>query len=224
MSPGHVAASGPRGSVWCVVVAGGSGSRFGSTKQFATLAGRRVLDHSVGTAARICDGVVAVVPADVLAGGELPVPGATAVVPGGATRTESSRAGTAAVPEEAAVILVHDAARPLASEALFGSVVEAVRGGAEAVVPVVALADTIRRVSGGVVDRDELRAVQTPQGFPAARLRAAHASGGEATDDAGLVEATGATVTLVEGEPDNLKLTRPVDLVVLGALLAARET
>ena len=89
------------------------------------------------------------------------------------------------------MVLVHDAARPLASADLFARVVDAVRHGADAVVPVVAVADTLRRRAGGVVDRDELVAVQTPQGFRAAALRDAHATGAEATDDASLVEAAG---------------------------------
>ena len=86
-------------------------------------------------------------------------------------------------------------------------------------VPVVAVVDTIRSVDAGVVDRERLRAVQTPQGFSGAVLRAAHAQGAEATDDAALAEAIGATVTLVAGEMTNLKITRPVDLVVARAYL-----
>ena len=90
--------------------------------------------------------------------------------------------------------------------------VDAVRQGADAVVPVVAVADTLRRRSGGVVDRDELVAVQTPQGFRAAALRDAHATAAEATDDASLVEQLGGTVVLVDGDPSNRKITDPADL------------
>lgn len=213
------------GPVWCVVVAGGSGRRYGGAKQFELLAGRRVIDHSVAAAASVCDGVVAVLPADALAGADGAVPGAAAVVAGGDTRAGSVRAGLATVPDDAEVVLVHDAARPLATAELFARVVAAVRAGAPAVVPVVPVADTIREVVDGasrVVDRDRLRAVQTPQGFDAATLRAAHAADGDATDDAGLVEAAGGVVALVEGEPANRKITDPDDRLVAEAVLAAR--
>jgi len=200
------------------VVAGGSGRRFGGVKQFELLDDERVVDHAVSTAAAEVDGVVLVVPADEVGQVHLPA-GVDAAVPGGDTRAASVRAGLAAVPAEAAVILVHDAARPLASRELFARVRDAVLAGAEAVVPAVPVTDTIRRASGGVVDRDELRAVQTPQGFDAATLRRVHRDAPEATDDAGLVEAAGGHVTLVEGEPTNLKLTDAADLAVARALL-----
>ena len=206
-------------AVWCVVVAGGSGRRFGGAKQWADLAGARVVDRSVAAAAAACEGVVVVVPAEDLADSD--VPGATAVVAGGASRSASVRAGLASVPEHAAVVLVHDAARPLASVALFDRVIAAVHDGADVAIPVVAVTDTIRHVDGGVVDRDHLRAVQTPQGFAAATLRAVHASEPDATDDAGLVEAAGGAVVLVDGESTNLKLTDPHDLIVAEALLDA---
>jgi 2-C-methyl-D-erythritol 4-phosphate cytidylyltransferase len=116
---------------------------------------------------------------------------------------------------------VHDAARPLASPALFSRVIDAVRAGAVAVVPAVPVVDTIRQLDGGVVDRDRLRAVQTPQGFDAATLRRVHEGEPDASDDAGLVEAAGGVVELVEGERANLKLTDPVDRTVAEALLDA---
>lgn len=206
-----------RGAVWTVVVAGGSGHRFGAAKQYVEVAGRRVVDWSVAAARTVSDGVVVVVPA---ADVDDPVEGADAVVAGGSTRAASVRAGLAAVPPDAAVVLVHDAARPAASPALFRAVVDAVRDGAAAVVPGVPVADTLRRRGGGTVDRDELVAVQTPQGFRAEVLRAAHAAGGEATDDAGLVEAAGAEVVVVPGEPANRKLTHPADRAGLEAALA----
>jgi 2-C-methyl-D-erythritol 4-phosphate cytidylyltransferase len=99
--------------------------------------------------------------------------------------------------------------------------VEAVRGGADAAVPAVPVTDTLRRRTGGLVERDDLVAVQTPQAFRAAALRAAHAGGPEATDDASLVESAGGKVVLVDGSPTNLKLTHPADLVVAEALLRA---
>lgn len=208
-----------RSGVWTVVVAGGSGRRFGAAKQYVPVAGRRVLDRSVDAARSVSEAVVLVVPAvDVDA--ESARSSADVVVGGGASRSDSVRAGLAAVPGEAAVVLVHDAARPLASEALFRRVVEAVRAGAPGVVPAVAVIDTLRRLEGGVVDRSELVAVQTPQGFDAAALRAAHVVGGDATDDAALVEAAGWPITLVDGERHNLKVTDPPDVAVAEALLA----
>ncbi len=203
------------GGVWAIVVAGGSGTRFGSEKQFAEVRGATVLHHSVAAAAATCDHVVVVLPAGRATEA---VPGADLVVAGGASRSESVRAGLAAVPEEAEVVVVHDAARPNASRTLFDAVIAAVRDGADAAVPGVAVADTLRRRSGGVVDRSSIVAVQTPQAFPAGWLRRAHASGGDATDDAGLVEAIGGTVVVVPGERSNLKLTEPADLVILEAL------
>ncbi len=201
----------PADGTWCIVVAGGSGRRFGGAKQFERIGEERVVDRSVRTAASVCDGVVLVLPVDAV--DSVVVEHATVTVSGGASRSASVRRGLDVVPPDA-VVLVHDAARPLASPALFARVVAAVRDGAAAVVPVVPVSDTIRDVDGGVVDRERLRAVQTPQGFPAAVLRAAHAGAPEGTDDAGLVEATGAAVVLVEGEPTNLKITGPQDLAV----------
>jgi 2-C-methyl-D-erythritol 4-phosphate cytidylyltransferase len=150
--------------------------------------------------------------------------GADRVVSGGATRAESVRAGLAAVPDDAVIIVVHDAARPLATGELFTSVVAAVRAaGVDGVVPVLPVADTLKRVDGDTVqhsvDREGLVAVQTPQAFDAAVLRKAHRTGRDATDDAGLVEDLGATVRTVVGDPHNVKLTRSEDLVLAEALI-----
>lgn len=202
---------GTGGSVWTVVVAAGGGTRFGGAKQYAPLGDRRVLDWSLAGARAAGDGVVLVVPPD-RAGA--PEPGADAVVVGGATRSASVRAGLAAVPGDAAVVVVHDAARPVAGPPLYAEVVAAVRAGAAAAVPGVPVVDSVRRRDGAAVDRDELVAVQTPQAFAAAALRAAHASGAEASDDATLVERAGGKVVVVPGDPANLKLTHPADLDV----------
>jgi len=210
------------GSVWTVVVAAGSGTRFGAPKQFLDLEGIRVVDRSVATAARHSDGVVVVTPAEPIAGVDpIESPGAVEfrTVVGAASRTGSVRCGLAAVPSDAAVILVHDAARPLASDAIYERVIDAVRAGADAVTPVVPIADTLRRRSGGVVDRNEVVAVQTPQGFAAAALRAAHELGEEATDDVTVVENDGGTVVVVEGDRHNLKLTTPLDMDVASLVL-----
>jgi 2-C-methyl-D-erythritol 4-phosphate cytidylyltransferase len=204
-----------RAGVWAVVVAAGSGSRFGAPKQYEPLAGRRVIDHSLDAAREWCDGVVLVVPPE-RAG--TPEPSADVVVAGGATRSESVRRGLAAVPDAATVVVVHDGARPMARAALWRSVIDAVVGGADAAVPVVPVTDTLRHIGGGTIDRDRVVAVQTPQAFASAALRQAHATGPESTDDASLVEAGGGRVVTVAGDPANLKITNPVDLVVAGAL------
>jgi len=224
------------GEVWAIVVAAGSGSRFGNAvpKQFLDLGGQALVIRAVRAAAA-CDGVVVVVPA---ANAELRlneegtfiVGGPGAVVAGGATRSASVRAGLAAVPDNAEIIVVHDAARPLATAELFERVVAAVRAGADGAVPGLPVPDTIKRVEAGgggtlvveTLDRPALRAIQTPQAFRAAVLRRAHAGGGDATDDAALVEALGATVVVVDGDPANLKITGPDDLARAEALLARR--
>ncbi len=207
--------------VWSVVVAAGQGTRFGGPKQYQALAGRRVLDWALAAARPVSAGVVVVVDRQRLGA---PEPLADAVVGGGATRSASVRAGLAAVPASAEVVVVHDAARPCASSALFDSVVTAVGRGADGAVPALPVVDTVKRVdaAGGVVetlDRSTLVAVQTPQAFAADALRQAHATGVEATDDAGLVEAAGGTVVVVPGEVANVKVTEPHDLVVAEAHL-----
>jgi 2-C-methyl-D-erythritol 4-phosphate cytidylyltransferase len=198
--------------VWAIVVAAGSGDRFGGSKQYAPLDGRRVLDHALDACRSACDGVVLVVPPDRT--GE-PEP-ADVVVAGGATRAESVRAGLAAVLDDADVIVVHDAARPRASAVLFDAVLDAVRQGADGAVPGLPVPDTVKRVDGDRVvetlDRAGLVAAQTPQAFRADVLRKAHASGADATDDAALVEQAGGTVVVVPGEPGNGKITHRDDL------------
>lgn len=208
-------------TTWAVVVAAGQARRFGRPKQYEMLGDTRVLDWSLAAARASCDGVVLVVGPDMA---DHPEPGADAVVAGGLTRSASVRCGLAAVPSDAEVIVVHDAARPLAPVRLFEAVVAAVVDGAAGAVCAVAVADTVKRVVGGVVtetlDRSGLWAVQTPQAFVAEALRAAHAGVPEATDDAALVEAAGGRVVVVEGDSRNRKLTEPLDLVVAEALVA----
>lgn len=203
---------------WAIVVAAGSGSRFGAPKQFLVLRGARLVDRAVGSARSACDGVVVVLPPEVVWDG----PDVDAAVTGGVTRAESVRAGLAAVPADADVVVVHDAARPLATPALFASVIACVRDGADAAVPAVAVVDTLKRVDGtkvvSTVARDDLVAVQTPQAFRASALRAAHAGNGNATDDAALVEVLGLEVRVVPGDPRNLKVTTALDLELVTAL------
>ena len=191
-------------------MAAGRGDRYGAAKQFESFRGRTLLDWATDVARRSSDDVVVVLP-----------PGQGGVA-GGATRSESVRAGLAAVPDAADIIVVHDAARPLATDALFAAVIDAVRNGADAAIPGVAVTDTVKRVEGDRVietlDRSQLVAVQTPQAFRADALRKAHGAGGDATDDAALVEAAGGTVVVVAGEPGNIKVTTPADLRVAEAL------
>jgi 2-C-methyl-D-erythritol 4-phosphate cytidylyltransferase len=221
--------------VWSIVVAGGSGRRFGRPKQYALLAGRPVLAWAVESCRPWSSGVVLVVPVDGDRCDQHDLHGADTVVPGGLTRADSVRRGLAAVPPDADVIVVHDAARPLASAALFRAVIDAVgEGGADGAVPGVPVGDTIKVVDEArtvtrTLDRASLVAVQTPQAFRAEILRRAHEAGAGAesppeapTDDAMMVEALGGTVRVVEGESANIKITTPADLETAAGLVAAR--
>lgn len=224
-------------TVWTIVVAGGSGRRFGSLKQYAELGGRRVLDLAVEVAREVSDGVVIVVPSEDAAreGG----------VAGGPTRTASVRNGLSAVPPDADVILVHDAARPFASVDLFRSVIAAVHAGADGAIPGLPVTDTVKTIEVvesatlglddryaashmamprvvNTPDRATLVAVQTPQAFRADVLRAAYESSLDATDDAVLVESAGGTVVVVPGDVDNRKITHPDDLEWAREFLTAR--
>lgn len=158
------------------------------------------------------------------------------IVPGGATRQASVAAALARLADEPGdtVVLVHDAARPLVPVRVVRRVAGAVALGRAAVVPVLPVADTVKRVTAdgevaGTLDRRELRAVQTPQGFTLDVLRSAHAAAAHragdealaATDDAGLVEAAGGRVWVVEGHEDAMKITTPRDLAVATALVQA---
>ncbi len=189
------------------------------------LHGRSLLEWAVGGlfASGAVDDVVVMVPDELVDGARSLVPRAR-VVPGGAERTDSVRAGLAAA-GRAELVLVHDAARPLTPPAMIARVVASLRGGATAVIPALPVADTVKRVTpdGAVVatvDRADLRAVQTPQGFAADALRAAYdaAPGELATDDAGLVERAGGTVVTVPGDPLAMKITTAFDLRVAQAL------
>lgn len=199
----------PNEVVWTVVVAAGSGNRFGGQKQFMMLGDKRVIDWSRDVAHSVSDGVVLVVPTEAAS--------AEGGVAGGATRSESVRRGLAAVPSEATIVCVHDAARPFASEHLYKEVIAAVASGADGAVPGIPVTDTIKQVNAegmvlGTPDRAGLVAVQTPQAFRASVLREAHGSGNEGTDDASLVERAGGKVVVVNGESINRKLTTPEDL------------
>ena len=210
-----------------IVVAAGSGERLGASrpKAFVVLAGRPMVEWSLAAlqAVPAVSQIVVVLPP-----GEAAPPG-TLGVPGGAHRAQSVRAGVLAAAGGDPVI-VHDAARPLVPAEVVDRVVAAVRAGAEAVIPTLGVVDTVKEVDGdGVVratlDRSRLHAVQTPQGFDRDVLQRAHAAsdGGDASDDAGMVERMGVTVRIVPGHEEAFKITRPLDLVLAEAILVRRR-
>lgn len=228
----------PREPVVAVVVAAGSGTRLGGLvpKALRLVAGRSLVARSVAQlAAGGCTAAVVVVSAgteDDFAAALADAPVPCTLVLGGAERQDSVRHGLDAIgaASELAgcrVVLVHDAARALVPAAVVAGVIEAVRGGSPAVVPVVPVIDTIRALDAAgssVVDRSALRAVQTPQGFDRATLAEAHAriaaDGVPVTDDAAACEHAGHRVTLVAGSRRSLKITEPLDLVLAEALAA----
>jgi 2-C-methyl-D-erythritol 4-phosphate cytidylyltransferase len=218
-------------SVWAVLVAAGRGERLGDErpKAFARLAGRVLLAESLERldASPWIDAIVVVAPPEweeavIVLAEELAAGKVTASVTGGATRAESVRAGLAEVPDDADVILVHDAARPLVTDEVVERLILALGEGFDGAVPGLPVADTIKRVRDGevveTVPRDELRAVQTPQAFVGPTLRAA-AAAGEGTDCASLVEARGGRIRVVEGDPHLLKITTAADLALVESWL-----
>jgi 2-C-methyl-D-erythritol 4-phosphate cytidylyltransferase len=217
-------------SVWAVLVAAGRGERLGEDrpKAFVRLGDLPLLAEPLRRLDESgwIDQIVLVAPPEweepaILLAEEIGASKVSACVPGGTTRTESVRAGVAEVPEDAAVIVVHDAARPLVSEEVILRVIAALGEGFDGAVPGLPLADTVKRVQGGVVvetvPRDELVTVQTPQAFVAPVLRAAlkalsDESSQSPTDCASLVEANGGRIKVVEGDEKLLKVTTRADL------------
>ena len=226
--------SGAAGTTWAILVAAGEGSRLGGDrpKAFAGLAGRPLLAESLERldASDWIDALVVVAPPEweepsILLAEELVASKVASVVTGGATRAESVRNGLAEVPDEALVVLVHDAARPLVEDDLIERLLVRLGEGFDGVVPALPLSDTIKRVDGGVVvetvPRDELVAAQTPQTFIADRLRAAYRGDlAGATDCAWLVERAGGRIGVVEGDPRLVKVTTTDDLELVQRLLA----
>ncbi len=238
-------------TVVALVPAAGRGERLGASvpKAFVTVGGVTLLEHAVRALAGAgVDRIVVAVSADRIAstrsllGTAVTVPSGppagvpVTVVPGGADRVASVAAALQEAlrdvpPGAEPVLLVHDAARAFQPPSVIRSVVDAVRGGAGAVVPALAVVDTIRRVDGaaersaGLVDRAALRIMQTPQGFTASVLRRAHehaaAAGQGGTDDAALAEAVGEQVTFVPGDRAGFKVTTPADLAEARRLIGA---
>jgi 2-C-methyl-D-erythritol 4-phosphate cytidylyltransferase len=220
-------------SVWAILVAAGRGERLGleHPKAFAKLGEDPLLAEPLRRLedSDWIDGIVVVAPAGweepaILLAEELGCGKANACVAGGATRTDSVRAGLAEVPATALVVLVHDAARPLLSDEVIGRVLAPLSEGWDGAVPGIPVSDTLKRVGpdGGIeetVARDSLYAVQTPQAFIADVFRRAVAGGAEATDCAGLVEAAGGRVKMVEGDPRLMKVTTADDLAKIASWL-----
>ncbi len=222
--------------VYAIIPAAGAGTRMGAgmRKQYMLLARKPVLTRTVAifTEHPAVDGVVVAAPpgeeeyvAALLQQNECG--SRVRVVAGGPDRQASVRAALQAVPEECAVVLVHDAVRPLVSAEVVAAVLAAARAGAvSAAMPV---QETVKRCAGDMVvetlDRTQLWAMQTPQGFPRDLLAAAHAQAGEAraTDDCALVERMGAPVRVVPGNAENIKITTPADLAIAERLLARRD-
>jgi 2-C-methyl-D-erythritol 4-phosphate cytidylyltransferase len=210
-------------SVWAVVAAAGRGERLGGDrpKAFTRFGELPLLATPLERldASDWIDGIVIAAPPGweepaILLAEEIGASKVSSCVAGAETRTASVRAAVAEVPVEAAVILVHDAARPLVDDDVVGRVLEPLSEGWDGVVPAVPLADTVKRVRGGAVV-ETLVAAQTPQAFLADSLRAALAAGGDAGDCAGLVEARGGRVKVVAGDRRLMKLTTAADAELL---------
>jgi 2-C-methyl-D-erythritol 4-phosphate cytidylyltransferase len=221
-------------SVWAILVAAGRGERLGMDrpKAFARLGRRPLLAESLERLdeSEWVDEIVVAAPEGwvepaLLLAEELGCGKVVSVVAGGAERTDSVRAALAEVPDDATVVLVHDAARPLLPADVIERVLVALSEGWDAVVPGMPIPDTVKRVDGDAVvetlDRSRLVAVQTPQAVVASVLRDALAdAAGPASDCAALVERAGGRVKVVPGDPRLLKVTEPADLELLERLLA----
>jgi 2-C-methyl-D-erythritol 4-phosphate cytidylyltransferase len=220
-------------SVWALLAAAGSGERLGADrpKAFVRLGEQPLLAESLERldASDWVDAIVVAAPPgweepSILLAEELGCSKVSSCVTGGATRAESVKRALDEVPEEAAVVLVHDAARPYVDDAVIERVLAPLGEGWDGAVPALPLSDTVKRVDGERVvetlPRDELRAVQTPQAFVAPVLRDAYASGDltTATDCASLVEARGGRVKIVPGDPRLAKITDAADLERLAPL------
>jgi 2-C-methyl-D-erythritol 4-phosphate cytidylyltransferase len=212
-------------SVWAVIVAAGRGDRLGldRPKAFAKLRGRPLLAESLERldASDWIESIVVAAPPDweepvILLAEELSCGKVVAAVPGGESRSASVRAGLAEVEDDAAVVLVHDAARPLIPEEVVDRLLTALNEGWDGAVPVLPIRDTVKRVDGGritaTVDREELVIAQTPQAFVWPVLRDAAAGAGDVTDCAAWVEGRGGRIKVIPGDPRLLKITDQADL------------
>lgn len=211
-------------AVWALVLAGGTGQRFGGRpKQFEPVGGVRMIDRTVGAARRTCQGVTVVLPA----GRDWDGPAVDAVAAGGDHQSESLRAGLATVPADTGIVVVCDPAHPLASDALFTAVIDAVRRGADGAVPVLPILEVVQRVEGGRVTatlaKHDLVLTQAPQAFRARVLRAVHADRPRPVENSGLLVERGHRVDTVPGEPTNLHVTTPAELAMLDRLASSPQ-
>jgi len=209
-----------------IIAAAGSGERFGATlpKALITLGNRTLIEHAVAALAPIASEIVICAPAGYEKQIQELVGNDITVVAGGTTRSDSVRAGIAALSGTHKYVLVHDAARALATTDLAHRVLTALVQGESAVIPGLELIDTVKSIDAGghvtaTPDRSSLRRVQTPQGFDLGVLKKAHASGAQATDDGALVEALGYKVLIINGEERALKITTPSDLATALSML-----
>lgn len=218
-------------SVWALLAAAGSGERLGAgrPKAFARLGELPLLAASLERleASEWVDAIVIAAPPGwvepaVLLAEELGAGKVCACVPGGESRTASVRAAAAELDEDAVVALVHDAARPLLPESVVERVLAPLSEGWDGAVPVLPVADTLKRVRGGAVvetvDREDLVAAQTPQAFLAPVLAGALAGATESSDCASLVEVSGGRVKAVAGDPRLFKVTTRADLELVERL------
>ena len=220
-------------SVWAILAAAGRGDRLGldRPKAFAPLNDRPLIAESLERldASEWIEGIVVAAPPEweepcILVAEEVAAGKVAATVTGAESRSESVRIALAEVPEEAAIVLVHDAARPLVTDEVIERLVTALGDGWDAAVPALPVADTVKRVQGEAVaetlGREGLVSVQTPQAFVASVLRDALAGDVAAAGDcASLVEARGGRVRVVEGDRHLLKVTDSVDLELVSSWL-----
>jgi 2-C-methyl-D-erythritol 4-phosphate cytidylyltransferase/2-C-methyl-D-erythritol 2,4-cyclodiphosphate synthase len=218
------------GHVAAIIAAAGSGVRFGADipKALVQLGNRTLIEHAVAAISPLVDQVIVTVPASHLSQFQALLGGEITVVIGGQTRSESVRAGLSAVANDCSFVLVHDAARALASTALVSRVLSALNDGEVAVIPGLPQVDTIKSVDNqgyvsATLNRSELRTIQTPQGFEFSTLKKAHAANGESTDDAALVELAGYKVLVIDGEERALKITTPADLATAYNFLGSEK-
>jgi 2-C-methyl-D-erythritol 4-phosphate cytidylyltransferase/2-C-methyl-D-erythritol 2,4-cyclodiphosphate synthase len=206
-------------NVALLIPAAGSGERFGASipKALVQLNGRTLIEHAILNLGPIATQIIVAAPAGYEDEFRKILGDAVTVVTGGSTRTKSVKIALESIAQDIEFILVHDAARPLASGELGQSIIEALANGEVAVIPALSVADTIKEVDAAnyvvsTPNRERLRAVQTPQGFARETLIKAHMQNIEATDDGALVEAMRGKVKLIEGESRALKITNPEDL------------
>ncbi len=212
--------------VWAVVLAAGSGDRYGAPKQFLPLAGRPLIDWVLATSAAVTGNIIAVLPVGV----PWDLPAGVRRVDGGATRLESARAALTTLADRGddTVVVLHDPAHPLASARLFAELVDAVLGGADGAVPGVPMVDVTKLVDehGWVVasqPKHGVMIVQAPQAFRLGALRRAHLGAPSGVEDSELVEQAGGRVRVIRGDWANIHVTLPDELALAEAIVRGRK-